>query len=370
MYLVPGVALLLGIAIGQISGESSSEKEETDSSGHRVGSKRFTDRMQRESPGAGTEFQRLRSEINRASPDKIPALVYRILEISDHNERKIALFEAIRAADPDQCKAIMDQFGGITRDTGRVQHDIWRSALFETGKIGGAEMLDSWRAQGKTGGHTELQEALYGFASRDPQGALDWLQREENADLQQHENLLGFAIAGAALTDMTEAARMMGELAPEQRRANIGHFMWNAIQNEGIDNVLDWVITERQQAMDTDPAYVQALENDVFGRLFSSAEWTGGAPLMAERFARIHQKSPISSERLIYNANRLHGGDGLVFIDGLTRNQVIAADDPGVTVRFVNQFAANSPFIAQKWLQENPGSPIHDLVESALGSAP
>lgn len=374
-YLLPGVALLIGIIIGHLSGGGSDKDESHKASNQNirsmsVGSRRSAERTPQNSTAPATEVQRLRNEIHRATPEQIPALVYRILEIADPSNRKIALFEAIRAADPDQCQAIMNQFGHITRETGRVQNEIWSSALFETGKIGGAKILDSWKAQGKNGSHKELSESLYGVASQDPQAALAWLNRDDNAKLPEREKLLGFIIAGVALTNVSEATQMMNDLPIEQRRACLGHFMWNAIQNEGIDNTLDWAMTERLRVVDTNPAYAQAIDNDVFDRLFSSAEWTGGAPRMAERLARMHQKSPIPNTRLIDLAQRLHSSDGLTLIDNLTKNHVIAADDTEVTVRAVNQIANRSPDAVQRWLRENPVSAIRSLVEATVTGQP
>lgn len=369
-YLLPGVALLLGIAIGHLSGSGPHANGEQNGRPERSGPMRSALRESRDSAAPTTEFQRLRNEIRRAAPKEITALVYQVLEIADPNERKIALFEAIRAANPDQCQAIMDQFVRITRETGRLQHDLWSSALFETGKLGGTEMLDSWKTRGKHGGHTELREALYGFASQDPRGALAWLNRDENADLPERGKLLGVVISGVALTNVTEATRMMNDLPTAQRSACIGNFMWNAIQNEGIDNALDWALTERQQAMNTDPAYAKALENDVFQRLFEAAEWTGGTPQMAERFARIHQQTPISNSRLISTAQRMHGSDGLTLIDRLAKNHVVTVDDPEVTGRAIASITNRAPGVARQWLQENPDSPIRDLVNEAVSGAP
>ncbi len=374
-YLLPGVALLLGIAIGHLSGRESHNDGDhnlanRNTRSERAGATRSAERTSRNSAGPATQLQRLRHEIHRATPEQIPALVYQILEIADHNDRKTALFEAIRAASPDQCQKIMDQFVKITRETGRLQHDIWSSALYETGKIGGAEMVDSWKSLGKNGTHTELREALYGFASQDPRGALAWLNRDDNANLPERGKLLGSVIAGVALTNVAEATRMMAELPIDQRNACLGHFMWNSIQNEGIDSALDWAVTERQRVMETDPAYAQAIDNDVFERLFSAAEWTGGAPQMADRLARIHQQSPIPASRLINVANRLHSSDGLTLIDQLAKNHVITADDPEVTVRSVHQIANRSPEAVQRWLRENPVSPIRQLVEDSVGGTP
>lgn len=123
-YLLPGVALLLGIAIGHLSGSDSHENKEQNVRSERAGRTRSAERSLRESAGPATEFQRLRNEIHPATPEQITALVYQVLEIADPNERKIALCEAIRAASPDQCQAIMDQFVRISRETGRIQNDV------------------------------------------------------------------------------------------------------------------------------------------------------------------------------------------------------------------------------------------------------
>lgn len=374
-YLLPALALLVGIAIGHRTGGMSHENADhnltdRDASSVRAGSTRSAVRAARKSSGPVTDLQRLRDQIKRANPEQIPALVYRVLEIADPNERKIALFEAIRGATPEECQSIMDQFVGITRNTGRIHDGIWASALFETGKIGGTTMLDSWKVRGKTGSHKELCESIYGVASQDPRGALAWINRDENADLPDREKLLGFVIAGVALTNIPEATRMMNELPMEQRHECLGHFMWNSIQNEGIDNALGWAITERQQVLESDPGYAQAIENDLFDRIYTSAEWTGGAPLMAERIARIHQSSPIPHVRLNNLAQRLHGSDGLTFIDHLTKNHVVAADDPEVTVRAIELIAKRSPDVAQNWLRQNPDSPIRDLVEYSVNGPP
>ncbi len=219
--IIPAATLLAGILIGRFSvhHETATPSTGPARSASSVPERtRSANRPPSEPLAPVTELQRLRNEIRRAQPRNIPNLVHQALQIPDHNDRRLALIEAIHAATPEQCMEIMNQFDMVARETGRSDYGLWTSALFETGKIGGAILLDSWKEQGKTGANKELQATLYGMATQNPSAALAWLDNPANADIPDRQTLLNHVIAGAALKDVPSATRMMAGMPVVERR--------------------------------------------------------------------------------------------------------------------------------------------------------
>lgn len=366
------VVALLGIMIGRflpvgrantglVAGEEANEP----------GMRRSTKVSNRQHSGtAASSLSALRKEIHAARPDQLPNLVYRSLEIADHAERWAVMLEAFKHADASNVRAIYKEFAKITRETGRINHEEWRLALFEVGRIGGAEVMETWIAEAR--GLDEMSLTLYGVAFADPKAAMDWYNGTSNTDYPKKERLLPLLIGGATLKNAEEGIRMMEELPVKNRLNCVGHFSWNLIQKEGLDRAVDWMLEVRKSSAATEPGYAKAVEDEIYNKLFGAAEWTGGARELAGHLARIHQDTPIAPNRMLSTVSRMHGNYGLDLMDELARNPATANSEAlelAVT-QVAGKSAKNSPAEVNKWLERHPASPLAPRIQQMMsGSA-
>lgn len=371
MPLVAVAVIGIGIGIGHWlpigKGRSSSDSGEDEASRNLP---RTTRASLRRDTGPTTPFERLRREIRAANPQQLPGLVSRTLEIADPAERLTALMEALKYADPSNVREIMGEFARITRETGRIQHDEWRKALFETGRSGGVEMLRAWKEEGKNSSSTEVWTTLYGVAFENPEGAMAWLNGPETADDHEKERLLPIVIGGAILNDPDTGLRMLAELPEKARRTCLGQLAWNLIQKEGMDSAVDRMLELRKSSVGTEPGYAQAVESEILNRLFMAAQWTGGAPEMANQLVKINAAAPINPDRLASTISRMPGTAGFDLIGHLAKNPAMARNE-GIesaiakVTRSVNQ---QSPQAVNSWLEQNASSPIAPQIRQVLGA--
>lgn len=363
---------LLGIAIGRFLPVSRVDAgQATGEVANESGTGRSTKVFSRQHSGtAASSLSALRKEIQAARPDQLPNLVYRSLKIADHAERWAVMLEAFKHADVSNVREIYKEFAKITRETGRINQDEWRLALFEVGRIGGAEVMKTWIAEAR--GPDEMSLTLYGVAFADPKAAMDWYNGTSNTDYPKKERLLPLLIGGATLKSAEEGIRMMEELPVKNRLGCVGHFSWNLIQNEGIDRAVEWMLDVRKSSAATEPAYAKAVEDEIYNKLYGAAEWTDGVRELAGHLVRIHQDTPIAPNRLLSTVSRMHGNWGLDLMDELARNPTTANSEAlelAVT-QAAGKSVKDSPAAVSKWLERHPASPLAPRIQQMMnGSA-
>jgi hypothetical protein len=320
--------------------------------------------------GSGPE--RLRRELRAAKSDQLPDLVYRVLQIADPLERKEMLLEALKKSDASNSLAIINEFERITRETGRIQPDIWRMALFAAGRKDGAHLLDVWKAEGKEASSAKVRVTLEGWAFESPQAAMAWLDESDHARVIGRELLYGSVLSGAVLHDIDQGIKMMAEVPVAERRACIGDFTWSLVQNGGLDRAVEWMLEVQRTSAATESEYARAVENEVFSRITGASEGTSGAKEAAARLLQIHRVRPISNEQIVRSVSKMQGTWGLDLIAQLAATPVLS--DPGATDQALFSVVSHKPpQVMRKWLDENPSSPLNTQIESQLaklGSTP
>ena len=211
------------------------------------------------------------STIRQAAPSELAALVEQAATMTDPVEIRRLLSECLLHMTSENWKEVIATFGDISKTTGRDPAEEWKLALFRSGQIAGAEAMDFYLAAGLKDHGSQCWNTLYGWASKDPRDALAWLAKAE-ADGQpitrDHYTAL---LAGAALSNPQDALKLLGEIPADKRKGCSGHFVWNVVQNGGIQ-ALDPIL-EFASTLDTSVPGNEVLASDLLHEVTEKLLW-------------------------------------------------------------------------------------------------
>lgn len=369
-HVVLGIGL--GIGVGRLTsggtGASAGEKQTEGKGASFAGSTKIGDRaaMPPQSSHASA-ITAIRRDLAKASSDHMPALVYRALEISDPNERWLILTEMLSRLDESNCMAVMDEYVRITRETGRMQHAEWLQALYAIGQKGGAVAMNAWKERKELEETKQSWHTMLGWASADPQAAKDWIDQPGNLTPNQQARMRAALLEGVAISDPERAIKMLEEFPENERRRPMPGMLDSIIQKEGLDRAVDWMLEAKKNGGDNPGDYARNLENQVYQKIFSAAQLTGGAPEMAARLKAINDVSPIPPQRLASLANQMPGVSGLDLLNHLGKSGM---NDSGelqqVTSQLVRSVYRKSPEEVHTWLENHVDSPLHDEIQAGV----
>jgi hypothetical protein len=360
---------ILGILIGQLLPRAGDEARDAGEDDLSSDAGRNTKLSQRSESGQGGKQERWRREVSGAQPKQFTDLIYRAMELPDMLDRKMAMFEILKHADASNGEEIMDGFAKVTWETGRTNTDAWRDALVEVGRKAGAPVLEKFKADGCDGGDQKLWIGLYGMASADPHGAMEWLTGASNEDLAMKNRLYSAVVCGTTLASPEEGIRMMAALPAEIKRACLSDFTWNLIQNGGLDRAVDWMLDLRKTSAGSEPQFVEAAENEIFDKIAGSVLERGGTVEMVSFLSRINADTPITTPQMVRTTSRIPPGLRLDFFDQIAQIPAMATSEAvdQALVQTIRQTKKNSPEVVHQWLESHPSSPIALRIRDLLG---
>lgn len=211
------------------------------------------------------------SRIRQADPAQIAALTRQVASMSDPVELKRLLAECLLNMTADNWRDVVACFNNLSTETGRDPADEWKLALFRSGQIAGGDAMDSYLAAGLKNRGMESWQTLYGWGTKDPLAALAWLKKAEtDGHAISGENYTA-VISGVALTDPQAALKLIDEIPPERRGDLAGNFVWNVVQNGGIE-ALDPVL-QYASTLDAAESGNAGLANDLFREVTEKLLW-------------------------------------------------------------------------------------------------
>lgn len=312
--------------------------------------------------------QALGREIAKAKPDQVAGLAYRTLEIGDPLERRQRLMEVLSRLDESNCLAVMDMFAKVTRETGRLQYDEWKAGLFAVGQRGGAVAMNAWKERGRLEESDESWQSMSGWGSADPQAAKAWLEQPGNVTEAQRKRLMAALLSGYAMADPDGAIRMLDEQPEMERFRPLEVLSDSMIQSQGLDRAVDWMLDVQRREMDTSPEFAQAVENEVYKRIFGAAQFTGGAREMAAQLEKIHRVKPIPPERMTSLVNQMRGVSSLDLVNHLSRAGVLGQDEASneVIAQAIKEANRRNSAETAVWLEKHTASPLHDRLRAGM----
>ncbi|WP_338289748.1 hypothetical protein [Luteolibacter sp. LG18] len=305
----------------------------------------------------GTRLSAMQREIRNASASQLPGVLYRSLECPDPNERGALVAQCLAAMDASNWQTCLGQYWNITRETGRTHREEWERCLFRAGQVAGEEAMNAFKGDGLKNKTTESWNAMYGWATTDPKGALKWLDQLRESDPSQWHRLLPALAAGATLMDPQEGIRLMESLPEDERRNCVGHATWNIVQNGGLDQAMNWMKEVTQGSGDNPGPYARSVTNEVFNKVTSN-----GTPAdMAARMEQIHAFLKVDDARIAQAMDHFGGPTGgLDLLAELSRGPVLQdqADAPTMLPEAISNAVERNPAKLAEWFERNPTAPF------------
>jgi hypothetical protein len=268
--LAPAGYILAGLTVGLIAGKATSSspaspKADAEPAAVRAGSSK-TSRPSRVGPGP-TGIAKIR----QASTAELGGLAQLAASKPDPVEKRRLLTECLFNMTADNWQDVVSGFGKLSAETGRDYFEEWKLALFRSGQVAGEDAMNVQLAAGLDKKKNESWNILYGWSSKDPGAALDWLRKAAAAGSAIPDENYSAVIAGAALGNPQEGLALLAEIPAQSRKACVGHLVWNTLENGGI-GALDDVM---QYASSLNPADANnaSLANSLFSETAEKLLW-------------------------------------------------------------------------------------------------
>lgn len=151
--------------------------------------------------------------------------------------------ECLSRMTAENWKEMVDSFGELSDETGRDMATEWSKAMVRSGQVAGAEAMEAILAAGLSNNRQQGWDTLYGWSTKDPKAALEWLKKAESSGKGITTDHYTALLAGAALTRPADALALMDQIPPDRRSDCAGHFIWSVVMNGGtaaLPEVLDY----------------------------------------------------------------------------------------------------------------------------------
>ena len=216
------------------------------------------------------------STIRKAAPGELAGLTEQATTMTDPVEVQRLLSECLLHMTAENWQDVVATFGKISTTTGRDPASEWKLALFRSGQVAGAEAMDSLRKHGFEKKDMGIWQTLYGWSSRDPLAALDWLQKTELENGKKvHSDFYSALVAGSALNDPQGTINLLDRIPADRRSECAGHLVWNVVQNGGtgaLDPLLSYAA-----ALDRSDPNNQTFADQLFKEATDKLLWKADA---------------------------------------------------------------------------------------------
>ena len=360
-------ALLSTLALGVIVGRMSSPSAVGKDGGNETGGEssklrtRVTDRSSSDRPD--TLGSRLRKDIRTTPAGRIPDLVFQALETGDPILRRQLMSELYGRMDATNYKRMMEEILHVSDATGREYPEEYLLMSMRAGQIAGHDAMEGWKAKGI---ETEAAtKTLTGWAHVDPEAAKQWLEANPDLAPQVRNKLLNALLTGAMVNDPENATRLYASFPEEDRDRCLSTFTNQIVQIAGKEAGVDWL--KNVMATHDDP-YIQKAGTSMFDRILWSGANRQNAASMVRDLEQLAEIFPHEEDWLTRGMGQIRDRKtigGIELLDELSRSPVFK--DKPITQRQWNSavdFALQrDPAAVEKWLTDNPTSPIHQTVQ-------
>ena len=376
-----GLSLVLAFFFGQKRGYHQSLQERSEEAAIQAtksnnSSSRFRSALAdspREDYSPGKELVRSFFAKNTANdPKTFQDLATRALEINNTTERKAAIRELMNHVDnADQILAIQRAFAGITWTTGRDHGDIWKEFLNRSGEKLGVETLDAFATmEGLTS--DLVWNSFRGFASRDPEGALQWLEENsERGGERWREGVLGMAMESAVLYDPPLGEMLMNSLSEQEQLRCLKQFCTGLIQAEGIDGGIAYY-RNLESGSDGAETPVQASARYlIHDRIKRASAGKEGVSYFVDQVAQLHEVLPFKAENFGTMSRTWSGKVGLTnrldFLESVETQFGVTGEELAEVIAMsgVLDLGQEQSDRFEQWIQEHPDSALLDDLQAA-----
>ncbi|MES2657132.1 MAG: hypothetical protein V4689_00870 [Verrucomicrobiota bacterium] len=373
--LAPAGYVLAGLTVGLIAGKASfsppaSPKAEPAAS-VRAGSAR-QDRPTRIGPGP-TGIAKIR----QASTAELGGLAQLAASKPDPVEKRRLLTECLLNMTVDNWSDVVSGFGKLSAETGRDYFEDWKLALFRSGQVAGEDAMNVQLAAGLEKKKNESWNILYGWSSKDPGAALDWLRKAEAAGQAISNENYSAVIAGAALGDPKDALKLLAEIPSQSRKDCVGHLVWNTLENGGtgaLDDIMQYAST-----LDSADSNNVSLANSLFSEVTEKLLWKadhardiGQACEVVIKLTEFGRDPTATTQQALQKYRYYYMPDKLNIIETVnTAPHDAELNLSSLTSTVLNTMNGDGDRAAvREWMNQHPASPLIPYLKQRVGEQP
>jgi hypothetical protein len=357
------VTLTAGFMAGRISSPAKAARDSGSGTQERPASlkTRVAERPRVERPS--TPGARLKQEIRAQPADQIPQLVFRALETGDPILRRQLMSDLYSRMDTSNYREMMNQILEISNATAREYPEEYLLMSTRAGQIAGRAVMEDWK---KNGIDSEAAtKSFSGWAQVDPSAAEAWLASQTDLNPGARNKLLTNLIAGTMVYDPGKATAMLSAMPEADRNLCLNTFTNNIVQSAGKDAGFEWLKTI--QSNPADPDFAKRATTSIFDRVLWSGANRRNASSMVRDLEGISPYVTIDENWISRSMGQIRDRKvtgGIDLLDELSRSPALR--NQPITPRLWNSavdFALQRDRAAvDRWLEENPDSPIHAQV--------
>ncbi len=276
----------------------------------------------------------------------------------------------------DNWAEIIASFYKLSCETGRDPSEAWKLALFRSGQVAGAEAMNHQLAEGLDKRKQESWNILYGWGTKDPLSALNWLKTAETAGHAISADNYTAAIAGAALSNPKHALDLLAHVPAPFRQNCTDQLVWNVVQNGGTD-ALDEVM-QYAASLDTSTLENDALADSLYHHSIEKLLWKADRALDVKQAREIigkvaqYDRNPTKTAHQVFQKYRWYAvPDKLDILHTASTTANTELDVPFLTSALKEtMYGEGDRTAARDWMAKHPDSPFVPYLEEVTQTNP
>lgn len=361
------VGLSAGIVIGKATSRKPSDPEqaELDSAEKRTGKRERSSRA--DSPTNNID------RIRKAKPGDVGGLTALAASSADPIEKQRLVSECLLHMTAENWREVVGSFDKISKESGRDAAELWKLSMFRSGQVAGEEVMNEHLTAGLKNRKQQSWEALYGWGTKDPRGALEWLKKAEANGHETNAENYSAIIAGAALSNPDDALKLLAQVPADRRGGCAGHLTWNIVQNSGT-GALDGLLEYASKLDKSDPQNEEFADN-LLDQTADKLLWKADHALDVQQACEVVSKlveygeDPTAIASRALQKYRWYGMPEKLRLLNTVNSSNKAADLnlPMLTSFVLGTMNGDGDKVAViEWMNKNPDSPLVPLIEKRV----
>ena len=188
-------------------------------------------------------------------------------------ERYFSFVAILQKLSRDNWREVLQAFEEEQKRTGLVHPEVFEIFARHAGEVAGKDVV-SYFLKKKWNG--DANEAMIGWASKNPTEALQWLGREADADTRRR--VMAGAIRGLALTEPDLAVKVLEDQPANERNKYVDELVTSMLRPAGIDGVqrlVEGMIARAAEAGRLKEEYLKSVFTNFSAKRIGQAEANG-----------------------------------------------------------------------------------------------
>jgi hypothetical protein len=278
-------------------------------------------------------------------------------------ERNFALVAALQKLSRDNWREVLQAFEEERKRTGLGHPEVFEIFVRRAGEVAGKDVVSYFLQSGWVAG---ANEAMIGWASKNPTEALQWLGRE--ADVETRHNVMGAAIRGLALTEPDLAVKTLEEQPMKERNKYANELVTSMLRTIGLDGaqrLVEGMITRAAESGSLKEDYLKHVFYD-YSMLRIAQSAANGTIADAVAWVNQHVGQPYVDHRIIEETTARLAGQNpqetFRWLERVNTTLLQAGDDSTAGYRALLSAWAKkegAPAV-ETWLQSQASHPHYD----------